>query len=118
MKPIFLIHMAHADRDQTVISVFKQGEGRMEFRSNGIWQWGFGMEHMPPGRDHISNHGTVISWAEWLHNGLMGMHTCILYTDDEFCVHDRHEDYGFVSRLWDLGLTSDREVLATTGGVI
>lgn len=109
--PAFELQMTQADKQFTTITVFKQGAGRMLFQGDAIWQWGLGFENADGSRDHIRNHGKNICWAEWLHNGLEGMHTCILYTGDKFCIHEGHPDYDFVSQLWDYGLMNEREVL-------
>ena len=117
-RPVFLLQMVEATRIRTVIEVYKQGVGRMEFRSNAIWQWGMGFENQDGSTDHILNHGKNLSWAEWLHNGLEGWHTCIFYTGDQFCIHENHSDYEFVAKLFDLGMLPDREVMKLTGGLI
>jgi len=90
-QPIFLLQMVEATRTRTVIEVYKQGVGRMEFRSNAIWQWGMGFENQDGSTDHILNHGKNLSWAEWLHNGLEGWHTCIFYTGDQFPARYRNQ---------------------------
>jgi len=114
-KPTFTLALVQADKHHTVILVRKQGHGKMEFRGDAIWQWGLGMTTSDPARDHIRQHGTRICWAEWLHNGLSGVHTTIFYANElgqEFAVHDRHDDYAFVEHLWQLGELTDAEVLA------
>ena len=114
MKPVFLLKMTHSDQLSTIIRVHKQGHGRMYFRGDATWQWGAPWNpDTDPAQDHIirDHSGPVrINWACWLHDGLLGLHTCILYTGDEFCIHEEHEDYEFVSALFDLGQLLDREV--------
>lgn len=120
-SPVFLIQLVEDTHHFCTIKVHKTGKGggTVLFKSDAMWKWGMGQTFCPFGEDHIRQYGTIISWAEWLHNGLSGMHATILHCgDDEFCIHDGHEDYAFVSRLYDLSDLTDAEVLAQTGGVL
>jgi len=96
------------------ITVHKSGHGRMLFGGDAMWQWGFGtVEGSDGGLDHLRNHRSAICWAEWLHNGLLGMHTTILHAEGgPFCVHDKHDDYAFMNKIWDFANMQESEVLA------
>lgn len=113
-NPVYTLELTNAEHLFTTIRVHKSGHGVMEFRGDGMWQWGFGQ---PPnsdaGVDHLRNHEQNICWAEWLHNGLLGMHTTIFHAEGgPFCIHDRHEDYEFMNKLWRFAHMKESQVLA------
>lgn len=109
-NPTFTIQLVEFNYHFTKIEVFKQGVGRTLFCGDAYWQWGMGS--LDFGTAHIRAHETRINWAEWLHNGLEGWHSCILHAEGgPFCIHDKHPDYEFVSMIWDLAQLTDKEVL-------
>ncbi len=109
---VYTIQLTRCESLFTTIHVHKSGHGAMEFRGDGMWQWGFNPGVNDPGLDHLRNHGRNICWAEWWHNGLLGMHTCILHAEGgPFCVHDRHDDYLFMTKIWDFAHMKESEVL-------
>jgi hypothetical protein len=111
-KPVYTIELTRNDHLFTEIAVHKSGHGRMVFGGDGMWQWGFGTGSSDGSLDHLRSHRKKICWAEWLHNGLLGMHTCILYAEGgPFVVHDRHADYDFMNKLWDFANMLESDVL-------
>jgi hypothetical protein len=109
--------MVECNDMSTVISVHKQGEGRMEFHGADHRWWGVHCANESFVDAHFVPHNkrTYIDWACWLFNGLEGWHACILFTDDEFCIHPDHPDYEHVASLWVLGQLTDAEVLDFRG---
>jgi hypothetical protein len=115
--PVFTLELTTADPCFTTIRVHKQGHGVTEFRGDGIQQWGLaGAGVFGPQNTHIrggkSGPLNALCWAEWLHNGLIGPHATIFHAGtDPFVIHGDHEDYAFMSALWDLAQLTDRKVL-------
>jgi len=111
---VYTIELTQNDHLFTEITVHKSGHGRKVFRGDGMWQWGFGQPEGSEGSlDHLRSHGQRICWSEWLANGLAGMHTCILYAEGgPFAVHDKHDDYAFMNKLWDFANMKESDVLA------
>lgn len=111
-KPVYTLEVTRRDYMFTEITVHKSGAGRMVFTGDGMWQWGFGNECGDGDTDHLRSHRQAICWAEWLHNGLMGMHTTILHAEGgPFSIHDRHDDYAFMNKIWDFANMKESEVL-------
>ena len=106
MPPIFTLELTRVEYLFTTITVFESGRpGGIEFRGDGIWQWGLGVpecstEDYRARRPWIRSHGTRICWAEWLHDGgLEGWHTCVMHAGDRLAILPHHPDYEFVRRL-------------------
>ena len=110
--PVYTLELTRNDYTFTEITVHKSGHGRMIFGGDGMWQWGHGMSNGDGSLDHLRSHRKKICWAEWLHNGLMGMHSTILHAEGgPFCVHERHDDYAFMNKIWDFANMEESEVL-------
>jgi hypothetical protein len=116
-KPIFNLTMTEWSSDHTTITVREEGVyAPIHFRGDGIWQWGLGVPDMPEAeyrarRTWIRAHGQRVCWAEWLHDGLEGWHTCVLYTGDTLAILPKHPDYGHVAKLVKLSQLTDREAI-------
>ena len=111
-NPVYTIELTRNDYLFSEITVHKSGHGRMLFKGDGMWHWGLGMTANDSSLDHLRNHRQNICWAEWLHNGLLGMHTTILHAEGgPFCVHDGHDDYEFMNKLWAFAEMKESEVL-------
>lgn len=113
----YTLEMTRCEYLHTTITVQPAAEPRIEFRGDGVWQWGL---NVPPcsraeyirRAPWIRAHGSRICWAEWLHDGgLEGWHTCIFYAGDSFAVLPNHPDYEHVRRLVALANYPDREVI-------
>ena len=79
----FWVSMPVCDQHFTVITVRKNKQASwVEFRADGIHQWTAGPLFE-----------ALIGRAQRLHDRLMGLHACILYTGDTFAVLPHHDDY-------------------------
>jgi hypothetical protein len=121
MKPTFNLTMTEWSQDHTTITIHEQGiPALIQFRGDGIWQWGLGVPDMPTEeyrarRTWLRAHGQRICWAEWLHDGLEGWHTCVLYTGDTLAILPHHPDYGHVAKLVILSQLTDKEAIVMSG---
>lgn len=117
MKPVFRLTLTECTEHHTTITVHVQGiKALIHFRGDALWQWSLGMppctsaEHRKR-KPWIRSHGQRICWAEWLHEGLKGWHTCVLHAGDTLSILPRHPDYDFVARLVHLSQFTDKEIL-------
>lgn len=103
--PIFFLTMTEYSHLFTTITVRVEGSDNLiHFQGDGIWQWGLGVPDMSQEqylarKTWLRAHQTRICWAEWLHDGLAGMHTCVLYTGDTLAILPHHPDYEHVAHL-------------------
>ena len=87
----FWIHMPICNQHFTTITIRKNKQPSwVEFRTDGIQQWTAG-----PLMDHLK------SRTQKLHDSLMGLHACILYTGDTFAVLPHHDDYEAVKAFFE-----------------
>lgn len=116
--PIFSLTLTEFSREFTTITVKVEGSKNLiQFQGDGIWQWGLGVPDMSEEAYQarmpwLRAHQTRICWAEWLHDGLAGMHACVLYTGDTLAVLPSHPDYAHVAKLVELSAMSDQQVVA------
>lgn len=115
--PVLSVTMTECEYHHTTLQVKEEGiAAPILFCGDGVWQWGLGVPSMSEHeyrrrRPWLRSHGTRICWAEWLHDGMEGWHTCVLYTGDTVAILPHHSDYPFVSRLVALAGLPERDVI-------
>mgnify|MGYP000359341723 CR=1 FL=1 len=112
MPAPFKMKFTQFDHHFTEISVWKGKDPRpVKFGGDAYWQWGMGQDHNDPDTLWLLNHGETINWAQRLHDGLEGWHSCVLhqFEDGFLFILPEHPDYAHVEKMWNEAQKVDGE---------